>query len=213
MKRISFFTPLIAILLSSCALMQRHEDSGYHIIETSVVRDNIHKERQLYRQKQAMKELGIQKSINDSEALQQKVADRLRLKKLEQQLRGQEETNQYYKYKPYFRSDRERIHFLSLSNIEQRSQYLTRSKVVELKGNYSETEKVLIEENDLGLGMTKKAVRESWGPPDEVEVAGDPRFGNERWRYKKAIVNSDAYKEEMRLIYFEAGRVVGWQTY
>jgi hypothetical protein len=71
----------------------------------------------------------------------------------------------------------------------------------------------LIEKNDVSVGMSQKAVTESWGDPDLVEVAGDPIYGNERWRYSRYISSNDGYNKQVRVIYFESGRVVGWETH
>jgi outer membrane protein assembly factor BamE (lipoprotein component of BamABCDE complex) len=71
---------------------------------------------------------------------------------------------------------------------------------------------MLIGQSDIMLGMTRAAVRESWGPPDEVEVAGQPMYGNERWHYTEQMTSSEGYTTERRIVIFEAGRVVGWET-
>ena len=49
----------------------------------------------------------------------------------------------------------------------------------------------LIDNKDITLGMNQKAVLESWGEPEIVEVAGNPVYGNERWKYSK-FVSSEA---------------------
>ena len=61
--------------------------------------------------------------------------------------------------------------------------------------------------------MSKQAVRESWGEPEAIEVAGNPVFGNERWRFIEQIASSEGYQTEGRMIYFEGGRVVGWERF
>lgn len=78
---------------------------------------------------------------------------------------------------------------------------------------YSDAVEELIENRDIVVGMTKKAVSQSWGDPDLVEVAGNPLYGNERWQYKTYVSSSEGYKKELRVIYFEAGRVAGWEKY
>ncbi|MEK6556591.1 MAG: hypothetical protein AABZ31_15180, partial [Bdellovibrionota bacterium] len=70
----------------------------------------------------------------------------------------------------------------------------------------------LIENNDIARGMSRNAVIQSWGNPDMEEFAGNPVYGNERWVYNKQVSTDQGYKQERRLIYFEAGRVVGWET-
>ncbi len=61
-----------------------------------------------------------------------------------------------------------------------------------------------IESNDIALGMNQKAVTESWGDPDAVEVAGDPVYGFERWKYNRYVSGNDGYQKEMRIVYLRA---------
>lgn len=70
----------------------------------------------------------------------------------------------------------------------------------------------LIEANDVAVGMNQQAVRESWGDPDSVESAGKELYGNQAWRYTKMVSSHDGYKKEIRIIYFESGRVIGWES-
>lgn len=54
----------------------------------------------------------------------------------------------------------------------------------------------------IEMGMTKSMVEELWGRPSEIEVAGNPRYENERWAFFK---NGKA-----SYIYFEGGKVEAW---
>ena len=60
--------------------------------------------------------------------------------------------------------------------------------------------------------MQKEDVKESWGDPDTVEIAGHPRLENERWRFSVPVTTPEGYQIEERLVIFEAGKVVGWQS-
>ena len=60
--------------------------------------------------------------------------------------------------------------------------------------------------------MTTDQVQESWGEPDLVEVAGNPVYGNKRWKYRKFVSSEDGYTQQTRIVYFEAGKVSGWET-
>lgn len=52
-------------------------------------------------------------------------------------------------------------------------------------------------------------VAKTWGEPARVQSAGQPELGNQRWVYPE----SSAYiKPKARVIYFERGRVAGWET-
>ena len=57
-----------------------------------------------------------------------------------------------------------------------------------------------IEEKDIALGMSSAAVKESWGDPDIVEVAGDTVYGYERWRYQRIVSGNDGYQKELRSV-------------
>lgn len=58
------------------------------------------------------------------------------------------------------------------------------------------------EERALHLGMTKGDVVSSWGEPQGVDFAGDPRMQNERWSFYS--------QGKTHYVYFEGGRVQGW---
>ncbi|MBX7232697.1 MAG: hypothetical protein K1X29_11505, partial [Bdellovibrionales bacterium] len=78
--------------------------------------------------------------------------------------------------------------------------------------SFSEEQKLLIEKNDITLGMNQKAVMESWGDPDVIEVAGDPIYGNERWQYSKYVSATEGFQKQIKVVYFESGHVVGWES-
>ena len=69
-----------------------------------------------------------------------------------------------------------------------------------------------VSKSDIVLGMNKDAVIESWGEPEAVEVAGNQLYGNEKWVYTEYIPSSEGYQREERVVIFEAGKVVGWQS-
>lgn len=66
--------------------------------------------------------------------------------------------------------------------------------------------------SSLALGMPKKYVRLNLGSPNQVEVAGHPKYGNERWTYERAVPTLNGYYYEKQRVYFENGEVVGWET-
>lgn len=70
----------------------------------------------------------------------------------------------------------------------------------------------VIEQKDIALGMDKDSVRESWGDPVTIDVAGNPSNQNERWHYVEYVSSQDGYLEQHRVVYFKRGEVVGWQT-
>lgn len=67
--------------------------------------------------------------------------------------------------------------------------------------------------DNIRLGMQRRRVKMSLGSPMHVEVAGNPKYGNERWIYEKEIPTLDGYYTEKQVIYFEGGSVVGWESH
>lgn len=132
-------------------------------------------------------------------------------KNLEDSLRTPEEKRQYVRYRPYL-SEAERIEFLQLPDVYSRERWIQNRGYGFSSERHSRNIASLIEQNDIALGMGKEAVRESWGDPDYIEVSGNPKFENERWRFSLPVQTSDGYHIEERLVYFENGRVVGWQS-
>ncbi len=56
--------------------------------------------------------------------------------------------------------------------------------------------------SEIVMGMNKSSVISSWGEPMQRDFAGDPRYQNERWAYRKG--------GKTKFIYFEGGKVGGW---
>lgn len=61
---------------------------------------------------------------------------------------------------------------------------------------------------DIALGMNRFEVARLWGDPREVQPSGNPEYGNERWIYWNGL----SYLSSEKIIYFENGRVVGWNV-
>ena len=64
---------------------------------------------------------------------------------------------------------------------------------------------------DVVTGMSSDEVRAIWGEPREVEHAELPGSGNERWTYYEGL-SSRWSLSTARVIYFESGRVAGWEV-
>jgi hypothetical protein len=64
---------------------------------------------------------------------------------------------------------------------------------------------------EIVLGMKMHDVRSIWGDPEEVESAGAPQTGNQRWIYFNGLSSRWSLRTA-RIIYFEDGQVVGWET-
>lgn len=193
-----------AMLTSGCASFERSHSSGYaHRYGGSGV--SAADDRESFRREVAMNELG---ALGSDDAIQ----TRKLLKRYESDLEGKSEREQYYNAKPLLSSDAERIRFLSLGSTGKRERYLEERGLASESFQHPPLVQQLVDENDIAAGMTKQAVKDSWGAPDEVLVAGNPMYGNEQWTYREQVTSSEGYMTETRVVYFEGGIVVGWST-
>jgi|SaaInlStandDraft_5_1057022.scaffolds.fasta_scaffold14324_2 hypothetical protein len=208
------FVAASTYILMGCSLMQRSHESGY----SNEYSSQPSSATQYYSNKRsqdvnlAKQELAIPLSRPLTETEQLRLSYKLRLNKLEKSLSTSEEKKQYYQLKPYFKNDIERIRFLKQPNTVARKRWVNNRGIKTNSSKFSDEVSRLIESNDISIGMNKKAVRESWGEPDYIEVAGNEIYGNERWNYVKVTSTPEGYKKENRIIYFEYSRVAGWDS-
>lgn len=198
--------------LSACALFQRNSRSGYQSYDEqmTVTATDIYEQKRINIEQEAREELGfLGRPLSDEE--RQSLEDRIRLKRKEANLATKRERKQYFQIRSSLRSDRERIGFLTLPTYEARERWAQQRGLYNQEETYSDEVANVIESNDIALGMSQKAVMESWGDPDMVEVAGDPVYGYERWKYNRYVSGNEGYQKELRVVYFEGGRVVGWE--
>jgi len=200
--------------LSACSMLQRDPRSGYSDEAASTYRaTDFYEERERHKEEMVREEFGWDAGRSLSEEERVAVEQRLRLQKLESRLESAREKRQYFQLKGLMRNDRERIGFLSLPSVEARERWAGTRGLVANEETHTEDIASAIEKSDISVGMSQKAVSESWGDPDLVEVAGDPVYGNERWRYSRYVSGNEGYNKQIRIVYFEAGRVVGWETH
>lgn len=199
------FSLAVLVCASGCASFERSSRSGYFQRDSDSRLSSVEDERRDYRRQQAEDELGPTSS-------DRAVAYREMLKRQESLLEGKSEREQYYKAKPYLRGDAERIRFLSLGSTTERDRYLNAKGINGDQISHPPAVQTLIDENDIAVGMTRQAVKESWGPADNIDVAGNPMYGNEKWYYTGQITSSEGYMTERRTVVFESGLVVGWET-
>ena len=110
----------------------------------------------------------------------------------------------YEKYKNHMGSISEKIYFLKLPSYERKEYLLSRGFIKSEPRSYQQSEQLLAQRtNQVSMGMSKDDVMTSLGHPSRVEVAGNPRFENERWLYSRNGAS--------KYIYFESGRVEGWE--
>lgn len=200
---------LFPFILSSCAINHLRSDYAGPRGKQEVSLD-VRQERATQEHAEALRQLGLT-NVELSDFHRMLVDNRIRLNRMENNLRTETEKRQYYIYKPLLKTDEQRILFLGLPSLEERERVAAQWGLNANNTDFSAYEKDAIVENDVFIGMSKKAVRESWGDPETVEVAGNPIYGNERWRYSTYISTPEGFNQENRVLYFEGGRLVGWQ--
>ncbi len=209
-KRIAF--SFISIFLMSCAHFERAQSSGY-AEGSSPTAEGAPKDYARDREtRKTAYELGLNPSTGLSGSEQNQVDDRIRLRELEKTLNSKKEREQYSKILPWLRSDREKIELLSIPSLEGRQQWVNNHGIWDRAKMPGTEMKELIDSQDISLGMPQDYVKKAWGDPQSVEVSGNPIYKNERWRYQRFTSSPDGYKKETRFVYFEGGRVVGWET-
>jgi hypothetical protein len=197
--------------LSACAALTRSQQSGYSYDEynQSERTPTIYEQKEATVSEEAKEELGLgSRPLSDDEA--RSIENRVHLKRMESRLETKREKKQYYGIRAALKNDRERIYFLSLPTYEARERFAQQRGYNSDEAVSDDVAKI-IEANDIALGMTQKAVMQSWGDPDAVETAGNPLYGYERWKYNRYISGNEGYQKELRVVYFEGGRVVGWE--
>lgn len=205
---------LSLLSLCACADFQRSGGSGYanqtpHIVTTSgtneaVTPNDPDTTRTAY-------ELGMNPSNLSSDDWHA-IELRKRLRGLEKSLDTKQEKEQYSKVLPWLKDDEEKIDLLSIPSLEGRQSWINRNNVWSRSRVPVAHMKELVESQDISIGMPMEFVRKSWGDPVSVEVSGNPIYKNERWRYIRNVPSSDGFRQEKRFVYFEGGRVVGWDT-
>lgn len=156
-------------------------------------------------------ELGFEPNKGLTESQRKEALTRRKLRQLERSLDSAKERMNYSKVLPLFANDQEKIDYLSIPSIEGRLAWTNRNKLWNREKTNPEF-MTLTETQDITLGMSQDLVRKSWGEPQQVEHSGNPIYKNERWKYLREIPTVSGYKRQRRYVYFEAGRVVGWET-
>ena len=131
---------------------------------------------------------------------------------LEKGLSSKKELDQYSRALPFFKDESERIEFLEIHGYEARQKWLAEKNLFLRSASIQKLYSEIVDGQDIAIGMPQNLVRKSWGEPDVVEVSGNANFKNERWHYNRYISSANGYKPEKKLVYFEGGRVVGWES-
>ncbi|WP_347356973.1 hypothetical protein [Bdellovibrio sp.] len=210
--RVSILVFVAAMALSGCANLHRSTESGY-AGSPQDIRYSDQSDRGTYDRetRQTAYELGKDPANLSGKDIQE-IRNRQQIRQLERSLSSRKEREQYSKILPWLKSDAEKIDFLSVPSIEGRQQWINRNNIWSRSQAPHEEMKGLIETQDIAVGMPQDYVKRSWGDPMSVEVSGNPIYKNERWKYQKFVSAPEGYRKETRYVYFEGGRVVGWET-
>ena len=156
-------------------------------------------------------ELGLNPKMALTETEMALVKNRAQLRKMERAIQTEKEQQNYAKILPNLQTDKEKIEYLSLPTIEGRLAWANRNKI----WNRAKPDPKMLDvsdKQDIAVGMTVQLVRRAWGEPEAIETSGNPIYRNERWKYVKDVPTTSGYKRERRFVFFESGRVVGWET-
>lgn len=156
-------------------------------------------------------ELGFDPKKPLTEEQKKQIYNRKTLREMERALDSQKERQQYSKVLPWLKDDAEKIQLLSIPSLEGRQVWINKNKIWSRAKSLAEYDEI-IESQDIAMGMPAEYVKKSWGEPDNVETSGNPIYRNERWQYNRQVSTPQGYKTEKRYVYFEGGRVVGWET-
>ena len=156
-------------------------------------------------------ELGFDPKKELSYEQKSQILNRKKLRELERSLDSQKERLHYSKVLPWLNNDQEKLEILSIPSIEGRQVWINKNKIWSRAKALKHFDDI-VESQDIALGMPAEYVRRSWGEPTHIEVSGNSIYKNERWQYLKQVSTPQGYKQERRYVYFEGGRVVGWET-
>ena len=208
----SFSKIALFCLLSSCSSLERSHQSGYSDSGYKARADSTKDDMNNIDHKKTAYELGYNPTMALSEQQLQAIDDRRRLHLLERQLDSQKEKEQYSKILPWLKSDQERIELLSIPTVEGRQAWLQQNEIGRRSQAPNGRVKQAMQEGDIVMGMAEDFVRKAWGEPQEKQISGNPIYKNEKWRYTRYVSSSEGYHKEIRHVYFEGGKVVGWET-
>lgn len=139
------------------------------------------------------------------------IEKRKKVRFLERTLDSQKERLNYSKILPWLQNDDEKVSYLLIPSIEGRQSWVNKNKIWKRAQSLRDFND-LVDNLDIAAGMPSDYVKKSWGEPESIEHSGNPIYKNERWKYFKQVSTPNGYRQEKRYVYFEGGRVVGWET-
>jgi hypothetical protein len=195
------FACILITLLCGCYTLQRSSGSGYSSGTTTTTDSGWVKTSQNH----PSRNLPTPPATNSIEI-------KVHLKQLENAMQGRRELEQYSISLPWFKDDEEKISFLQAGAFEERQKWLQSNKFFERPKNVASQMQELIDSQDIAIGMPESLVRKSWGEPSQIDVSGIPQFHNQRWIYSKMVSSQEGFKTTRKIVYFEGGKVVGWDV-
>jgi hypothetical protein len=206
------------LLQTNCAhVVSRHPESGYgnpsrNLKKISSVNDNSSNSKELVELQKIAAEIGFNPRSIASEDEFSKIKSKYQIRKAELLLNNQRELSQYNKIVSLFKDEDEQLEFLSLGSFEEKQLWMKQNEVLSRAKQPSAEYASIISNQDIAIGMTEDWVRQSWGEPESVEYSGNPAFKNQKWQYRRFISSTEGYKKENRIVYFEGGKVIGWDS-
>ena len=199
-KTFFYFGTIISSLLA-CSSLQRSPGSGY--ARGSVNHQTSSSSPALSTNAENQRRPVI---LPGSLTLDEKIVE------LEKRLNSNREKEHYSRLLPWFESKEERLNYLFEPDLNSKEKFAQEFGIWQRAQNPSATVLALVRSQDIALGMPHVYVRQSWGEPQKIEVSGDPYFKNERWKYVRQISTPQGFKQEKRTVFFEGGKVAGWDT-
>lgn len=196
-------------LLCGCSLFQRSAGSGLAYEYYGATKPKPLTQQEINKN---AAELGINPNQSLSDEQLYSIQGRQMVRELEQKLSSKKEKDQYSRILPLLQGDPEKIQFLSIPSIEGRQAWINRNNIWQRGASVNPDLYEAAESGDLALGMTEELVRRSWGEPQSVDVSGNPSYRNQKWKYSRNVASDQGYRTQNRYVYFEGGRVVGWET-
>lgn len=204
---------ILSALAIGCSHLERSPQSGYSGLKyrQQPTYHDIISSRDPSSIPRLAAELGLNSHEINSPEGANKIRQALEIRSLEALLTDEREKRQYYQHYPWFKDDEERLDFLKQNGYFARLSWLRRNKIGRRAVEIDSKTEELVTNKDIALGMPKEIVKLSWGTPDAQGTAGNPVYGKELWRYKRLTPSANGYKLQTRLVYFEGGKVVGWE--
>lgn len=204
------FVVLTFLFLGACTSFQRSTTSGYGSSGIHYTNDRKNGTSESSTRQTAYEMGKDPNALSESDL--EDIQARQKVRELERTLSSRKEKEQYSKVLPWLKNDEEKISFLSVPTLEGRQQWMNSHHIWDRSQAPQAEMKDLIETQDIAVGMPQDYVKRSWGEPMSVEVSGNPLYRNERWKYQRFSSTPEGYRKETRYVYFEGGRVVGWET-